>query len=309
MVKMNIDQKKIYALFLKRIEITSNETYDKLLNSKITRVKEVIESNGNTWRSLRFEILNLYLSNNNKSELLKLCDASFIEYSNKVDEVFRIDAVDLRHPDKLSLEEYLTKTTSNFISIKNKFPQLYISAETLNGLFWKMYLEYVNLNVNVQWQYAVYNMLFGCLTSWMHAFTMSASGLDENALTSFRRSIEFVCYISKIKESNEKGQLWLNRRKDENSAKQFSNVFSVPRCYLSENYSHLKYLLVLYDFASDFGTHANISMIAPKNEEINSEFVPIVFDEENYIPEASNTNVISGIIDYSGSYNRFEKIF
>jgi len=184
----------------------------------------------------------------------------------------------------LSLTDYVEKLAENFGTYKRAFPHSFSCAEQLDELFWELYTSQVVPDKEIIWQPVAHSMLFGCITSWCHAFATCASGLDEHALTSTRRSIEFACYIAKICNSEERAGLWITRRDDEASRKRFTLEFGIPQAYFSAKYTHLKRLLVIHDHASEFATHANLAMLAQKFKESGSTMVPLVFDDPRDIP-------------------------
>jgi hypothetical protein len=111
-----------------------------------------------------------------------------------------------------TLTHYLDVITKNFSAIKESFPKLYLAAEELNDLFDQLFTRRVVPEEEL-WQQESLQMLFGCFSSWSHAFVMTAAGLGEHGMTSVRRAIEFVCYIAKINGSNERAALlaWTKR--------------------------------------------------------------------------------------------------
>ncbi len=197
---------------------------------------------------------------------------------------------------KISLHQYLDSVVQNYNKFKESFPKAFHTAEELNDLFWQLYETDIASQPEILWQQMSHEMMFGCLISWLNSFVNAVSGLDELAQTSARRAIEFVCYINKIRNSDERADLWMRQRKSDDSRKQFIREFSVPRCYFSKEYSHLEKLLLMYDHYSDFGTHANLSMLAMKKKEEGPAFTDIVFDEFRYIPMNVNTKIYLGYL-------------
>jgi len=107
-------------------------------------------------------------------------------------------------------------------------------------------------------------MMFGSYQSWMNSYIMTATGFNDIGLMSLRRAIEFICYLTKIYNDDERATLWIEKGRDVRKRKQFSNIFSVPQKYFSEKYKHLHHLLVLHDYASDYGSHANFEVLIDK---------------------------------------------
>jgi hypothetical protein len=186
--------------------------------------------------------------------------------------------------DKIPLPEYSETIVRNLASFAKSFPRSFEAAQSLNSLVWDLYAKDLAPNPDDDCDPIVHHMIFGIVTGIEHALVMSAVGLDEHAMTALRRSIEFTCYISKIRRSDKRAKLWINRRNDANTAKQFSFEFGVPQAYLSPDYDHLRVLLVAYDHLSDFAIHANLAMLAQKHKELDDSLVPRVFDETRDIP-------------------------
>lgn len=199
-------------------------------------------------------------------------------------------------PQTLSLANYLETLGRNFNMFKKAFPHAFLAAEALNELFWQLYLGDVIPAPKAIWQRVVREMIFGCLNSWSHAFIMSASGLDEHAMTSSRRSIEFACYIAKIYGSDERAKLWEISKNDEETKKKFAGEFGIPKAYFSEKYSHLKLLLVIHDHASDFAVHANMAMLAQKMKEEEMSYTMSSFDNFRDTPLNVATAIQTGFL-------------
>jgi len=193
-----------------------------------------------------------------------------------------------------SLTEYTETLESNIKQFKKSFPQSFLAAETVNNLFWQLYNEEIIPKPEITWQIVAHAMLFGSLTSWSHGFLMTAAGVDEHGWTSIRRSIEFACYIAKIRESDQRAELWINRRNSEEFAKKFTREFSIPKSFFSDKYAHLKDLLVLHDHASDFGVHGNSSMLAQKMDENDPSIRLTVFNNSKDIPLSSTVMIVIG---------------
>jgi hypothetical protein len=168
-----------------------------------------------------------------------------------------------------TLTHYLDVVTKNFNAIRESFPKLYLSAEVLNDLFDQLFTKRVVPNEEL-WQQESLEMLFGCFSSWSHAFVMTAAGLGEHGMTSLRRAIEFVCYIAKVRGSDERAALWIERRENKENKRHFSSQFSIPRCYFTSDYAHLKPLLVWHNHTSDFGAHGNFATLVTKRRDNSS---------------------------------------
>lgn len=193
-----------------------------------------------------------------------------------------------------TLTHYLGVVTKNFDAIKESFPKLYLAAEGLNDLFDQLFTQRV-VPSDELWQQESQKMLFGCFSSWSHAFVMTAAGLGEHGMTSVRRAIEFVCYIAKISGSNERATLWIERRESKENKKRFSSQFSIPRCYLTSTYPHLKPLLVWHDHTSDFGAHGNFATLVTKWRDSDSgSLIMSLQDDPKEVPLSTGVCVQTG---------------
>lgn len=152
----------------------------------------------------------------------------------------------------------------NFKKVSDALPDVYLAAEFINDHFDQLItISFKNDNPS-DWQFASLLMVFGSHHSWIHSYINTSIGFSDLGWMSLRRSIEFVCYLSKIKNSDKRAKLWMSKGESLKNRKEFSNVFSVPRKYFNEKYSYLKTLLVLHDYASDYGTHANFEVLMNK---------------------------------------------
>lgn len=196
-----------------------------------------------------------------------------------------------------TLPFHIENLKNNFTLLTNNYPKLYLAAEQVTDLFDQLFTERIKINNGELWEYTSARMLFGAYSSWVYSFLMTASALNDIGLMILRRSIEFVCYISKIKNNDERAKLWINKSDNVKNRKQFSNMFSIPNKYLSEKYRHLVPLLVWFDYASDFGTHANFATLVTKWKEENvNKFTMSFQDPSERIPLSSFSSVKVGSI-------------
>lgn len=183
-----------------------------------------------------------------------------------------------------TLSDFAEKSRANFDRFRTSFPDTFLAGESQNRLFNLLAEHLVIPKAGELWQEEIPAMLFGCSSSWAHSFTATATGLDEHGTTSIRRLIEFTCYIAKITRSKEKAKLWLNRRESKEDRLRFASQFAIRKSFLSEKYLHLRNLLVYYDHASDFATHANLTMLASKTLDLNGALGFSVFDDPEDVP-------------------------
>ena len=146
------------------------------------------------------------------------------------------------------------------------------------------------------WQFASLLMVFGSHHSWIHSYINTSIGFSDLGWMSLRRSIEFVCYLSKIKDSNKRAKLWMSKGENLKNRKEFSNVFSVPKKYFNDKYSYLRALLVLHDYASDYGTHANFEVLMNKYDvdEGNQKYIVSFQDIKMNIDTSLGMVLLSG---------------
>lgn len=196
-----------------------------------------------------------------------------------------------------SLLEYAETFKSNFDKFRTSFPETFFAGEKLLGVLGSFSQELLGLRSDLLWPEVVRVMLFGCSASWAQSFISTASGLDELGMSSIRRSIEFTCYIAKIvrtKDKDRRAEIWRDKRSSDEAQKTFAKEFSVPRCYLSDNYSDLHELLVVYEHASDFAVHANLSMVASKTAGPETDLKVVFFDDPKEVPVSTSNMLVYG---------------
>ncbi len=195
-----------------------------------------------------------------------------------------------------SLYQHVEAVAKNFAEISSQFPDMYLAAEAVNDILDQLYTERLITDGGEDWQRESARMVFGAYSGWVYAYIMTAAGLSELGLMSARRAIEFVCYISKMKDSNERAKLWVERNESRAKRKEFGRMFAIPRAYFGEPYSHLKQLLVWHDHASDYGAHGNFSSIAMKwrTERAKSDFLMSFQDEPIRVPLSAAVEVLIG---------------
>jgi hypothetical protein len=195
-----------------------------------------------------------------------------------------------------TLSQHVELIQTNFHAIRSRFPTLYLAAESLKDIFDQLYTERIIRKGNESWEQEMIRMTFGLYSSWVYSFILTTAGLGELGLMSIRRSVEFTCYISKIKSSSRRAELWITKNDSIEERKQFAREFSIPNAYFGEKYSHLKPLLVLHDYASGYGAHANFSSISTKwrTKNTKSDFSMSFQDDPDRIPLSAGTTVLLG---------------
>lgn len=153
---------------------------------------------------------------------------------------------------------------SNFQKTNANLPEIYQAAEFINSVFDRLITQSLVPEEGSRWQRCAFFMVFGSYQSWINSYIMTATGFNDIGLMSLRRAIEVVCYLAKIYNDDERAALWIEKGKDISKRKQFSNIFSVPQKYFSDKYKHLHHLLVLHDYASDYGSHGNFEVLIDK---------------------------------------------
>ncbi|MBD3341416.1 MAG: hypothetical protein GF353_20085 [Candidatus Lokiarchaeota archaeon] len=152
----------------------------------------------------------------------------------------------------------------NFKKNNDAIPETYLAAEMISNTFDELITKNIEFKNASDWQYASTLMIFGSYQSWMNAYIMTCVGYYDIGLMSLRRSIEYVCYLSKIYQSDKRARIWMGKWDDNDNRKKFANKFSIPSKYFSQKYSHLMELLVMHDYASDFGVHGNFEVLTTK---------------------------------------------
>lgn len=216
-----------------------------------------------------------------------------------------------------TLPQHLEHAKNNLNSLIQKHPDLYLAAEQINDLFDQLFTERIIINKGDLWEYTSARMLFGAYSSWIYSFLMTATGLNDIGLMILRRSIEFVCYISKIKNKNDRAELWINKGDSTKNRKQFNGIFSIPTAYFSPKYKHLRPLLVWFDYASDFGTHGNYAALVTKwKEEKENKFTMSFHDSPERVPVSSGSSIKIGslliesiVIDLKDNLRNIEEIY
>jgi hypothetical protein len=197
-----------------------------------------------------------------------------------------------------TLTDFVAALKKNFDLLPTSFQDLYLAAEQANDLFNQLFTERVVVQKGELWEHETQKMLFGTYLSWVQGFVMTAAGLADLGLVAVRRAIEFTCYISKIKNSNERADLWLSRNQDRETRKKFNGVFGIPRSYFEDNYAHLRHLLVWHDLASDFGAHGNFAALVTKTKDSkNSPALVMSFqDDPSKVPLYTGTTLLMGFL-------------
>lgn len=105
---------------------------------------------------------------------------------------------------------------------------------------------------------------FGAHAAWINSFIMTVAGHIDSGWTDIRRAIEFTCYASKVINSKERAEAWMQQRTDSDARKIFSRCCRIPHAYTSTKYSYLRDLIVNYDIANYYGAHANLETLIGK---------------------------------------------
>jgi hypothetical protein len=184
----------------------------------------------------------------------------------------------------------------NFKKVNDELPDVYLAAEFINDQFDQLITTSLKNDNPSDWQFASLLMVFGSHHSWIHSYINTSIGFSDLGWMSLRRSIEFVCYLAKIKNSDKRAKLWMSKGESLKNRKEFSNVFSIPKKYFNEKYSHLKSLLVLHDYASDYGTHANFEVLMNKYDvdKINQNYIISFQDIKKNIDTSLGMVLLSG---------------
>ena len=177
----------------------------------------------------------------------------------------------------ITISEHVKTLSQCFNNTIEAFPKTYLAAEYINDIFDQLFTKSFQVNECFLWEIAVSNMLFGLHLSWFESFYLKASGKQDVGLMIERKAIEFACYISKVSNDNRRAKLWYNHLNDIEDKKSFANEFSIPCCYLSNKYAHLRPLLVHYDFSSDYGTHANFNSLITKYAQNGDDVLSMSF--------------------------------
>jgi hypothetical protein len=188
--------------------------------------------------------------------------------------------------------ETLSQCYKNFIE---SFPKTYLAAEFINDIFDQLFTERFPVNENNLWEIAVSHMLFGLHLSWVESFYLKAAGKHDVGLMTERKAIEFACYISKVSNDNRRAEIWYKHLSNTENKKSFTNEFSIPCCYISNKYSYLRPLLVLYEFSSDFGSHANVNSLVTKYVQNDDDVTSMNFlDEPESVPSGCTATLRIG---------------
>lgn len=158
----------------------------------------------------------------------------------------------------------------NFKKVNDKFPEIYLAAETINNVYQQLMKKELEFRTDPKWLQASFLMVFGSYQSWSNAYIMTCAGFPDIGLISLRRAIEFVCYLSKVKNSDKRAEIWMSKWDNKEKRKKFISKFSVPKKYFTSKYEHLRGLLVLHDYASDFGVHGNYEVLVDKFQKVKN---------------------------------------
>jgi|SRR3972149_3033131 len=207
-----------------------------------------------------------------------------------------------------SLFKHLEAIKTNSENMFNAFPQLYLSVESVSNMFDQLFVEQFQQLNGEPWEASIHKMIFGTYSSWLQGIIMTSAGFNETGLFCVRRGIEYVCYSSKIKNSNEKNIIWLDRGLDDDKSKLFSSKFSIPSKYFTEKYIHLKPLLVWHDYASTFGAHGNFTTLVGKWDSSIKDKVRMSFhDNREGVPISTGVAIRIGSFMIKALYEDFKE--
>jgi len=166
----------------------------------------------------------------------------------------------------------------------------------INGLFDDLLRKEIEFDTGELWEKCSKMMVVGIYESWIFAYVLTGAGFSDIGLMALRRSIEFICYLSKIFNSNERAQLWMNQLNEKNARIKFAGSFKIPDAYFKDKYQHLKYLLVTYDLASSYASHANFDMLSQKRVEMKdiNEIALSFMDKKKDVPHNLGYTMLSG---------------
>lgn len=206
-----------------------------------------------------------------------------------------------------SIFKHLEAIKTNSENLFKAFPLLYLSAESVSDMFDQLFVEQFQQLKGEPWEASVHKMIFGANSSWLQGVIMTSAGFNETGLICVRRAIEYVCYSSKIKNSNEKNIIWLDRGLDEDKSRLFSSKFSIPSKYFTEKYTPLKALLVWHDFASTYGAHGNFETLVGKWDSSIKEKVRMSFhDDKEGVPISTGVAIRIGSFIIKAFYEYFK---
>lgn len=160
--------------------------------------------------------------------------------------------------------DHIETIKNNSVNFLNAFPKLLLAIEMINDLFDQLFVEQYKILKGEAWESSVQKMIFGAHSSVIQSIIMTSAGFNETGLVCIRRGIEYACYASKIKNSDEKNKLWLEKGVESYKDHIFTSKFLIPKAYFKEKYKHLNALLVWHDFASTFGAHGNFTTLFGK---------------------------------------------
>lgn len=184
----------------------------------------------------------------------------------------------------------------NFSSLNLRFSKVYQAGEMINGLFDELLRREIEFKTGELWEKCSKMMVVGTYESWVFAYVLTGAGFSDIGLMALRRSIEFICYLSKICNSNERAQLWMNQLNQKDARIKFAGSFKIPDAYFKNKHEHLKYLLVAYDLASSYASHANFDMLSQKRVEMKdiNEIALSFTDKKTDVPRNLGYIMLNG---------------
>ena len=146
-----------------------------------------------------------------------------------------------------SLFKHAEWVKRNFDASNSRFSKTNLAAEMINNLLDQLYSQEFQAGQEKLCDASVKMMLFGTYQSWTYAYVLTSSGLSDIGLTLLRRAIEFVCYIAKIHQSDERARIWKDQIQNEDLQKEFKRSFRIPDTFFREKYRELRPLLICHD--------------------------------------------------------------
>lgn len=165
-------------------------------------------------------------------------------------------------------------------SVSNGYPKLAEAAEAINQAMTSLLTEDVIVNVDDSRQYSAYLMAFGSHSCWITSYIMASSGHLDSGWSEIRRAIEFVCYASKVAGDKRRALAWIKQRTDIRSRKSFIASCSIPLNYTDEKYKFLRQLIIAYDIASYFGSHANLETLGHKYHGVEKDKIKLTYQSD-----------------------------
>jgi hypothetical protein len=178
------------------------------------------------------------------------------------------------------LSSFAQLIPKNFAAITEEYPKLSQAAEAINQAMTSLLMEDVSIDEEDSKQYSAYLMLFGSHSSWITSYLMSVSGHLDTSWSEIRRSIEFVCYAAKVAGDKRRAMAWIKQRTEISFRKTFISSCSIPLNYTDDKYKYLRQLIIAYDTASYYGSHANLETLGHKYQRMDNGNVKLSYQAD-----------------------------